>query len=51
MEDTVLIPEGAIWVDWITLVFNLVADVYAKEKELGMPLPDVPDFPPEQCFQ
>jgi len=32
MEHTVLIPEGAIWLAWITLVFNLDADVYANEK-------------------
>lgn len=43
----VIIGEGAIWLAWITLIFNLVADIYAKAKELGIPLPDLPGFPPE----
>jgi len=43
----VIVGEGAIWLAWITLVFNLVADIYAKAKELGIPLPDLPGFPPE----
>lgn len=42
----VIVGEGAIWLAWITLIFNLVADVYAKAKELGIPLPDLPGFPP-----
>lgn len=42
-----IVGEGAIWLAWITLVFNLVADIYAKAKELGIPLPDLPGFPPE----
>lgn len=42
-----LVGEGAIWLAWITLVFNLVADIYAKGKDLGIPLPDLPGFPPE----
>jgi|GEM_PF-6041029 len=43
----VIIGEGAIWLAWITLVFNVVADVYTKAKELGIPLPDLPGFPRE----
>jgi len=42
-----IVGEGAIWLAWMTLVFNLIADVYAKAKELGIPLPDLPGFPPE----
>lgn len=41
-----IVGEGAIWLAWITLAFNLVADIYAKAKELGIPLPDLPGFPP-----
>jgi len=41
----VIVGEGAIYLAWITLVFNLVADIYAKAKELGIPLPDLPGFP------
>ncbi len=43
----VIVGEGAIWSAWITLVFNTVAHIYTKAKELGMPLPDLPRFPPE----
>lgn len=42
-----LVGEGAIWLAWIGLIFNLVADIYAKAKELGIPLPELPGFPPE----
>lgn len=43
----VIVGEGPIWLTWITLVFTLAADVYAKGKELGIPLPGLPEFPPE----
>jgi len=43
----VIIGEGAIWLAWITLVFNVVAHIYPKAKELGIPLPYLPGFPPE----
>jgi len=42
----VIVGEGAIWLAWITLAFNLLADIYTKAKELGIPLPDLPGFPP-----
>jgi len=42
-----IVGEGAIWLAWITVIFNLAADIYAKAKELGIPLPDLPGFPPE----
>lgn len=42
-----IVGEGAIWLAWITLAFNLLADIFIKAKELGIPLPDLPGFPPE----
>ena len=42
-----IVGEGAIWLAWMTLLFNLAGDIYAKAKELGIPLPDLPGFPPE----
>lgn len=42
-----IVGEAVIWMAWLTLVFNLVADVYKKLKDLGIPLPELPGFPPE----
>lgn len=42
-----IIGEGVIWMCWLTLVFNLVADAYKKLQDLGIPLPELPGFPPE----
>lgn len=38
----VIIGEGAIWLAWITLVFNVAADVYTKAKEQGSRCPTFP---------
>lgn len=43
----VIVGEGGIWLAWIVLVYNLVADIFAKARALGIPLPDLPGFPPE----
>lgn len=39
-----VVGEGTIGVAWLALVINLVADIIAKAKELGIPLPKLPGF-------
>lgn len=36
--------EGTIWLAWVTLVSNLVADTYAKAKRWGARCPIFPGF-------